>query len=89
MFNTVPPRIVIDGPMIAHIGEMVNITCSILKGRPTPSIRIINPTNEIMENHNIIFSATVQHTGYFICTANISTLVVTEEHYMLVYGKCV
>ena len=75
--------------MIAHIGEIVNITCSILKGRPTPSIRIITPANEIIQNQNITFSATLQHTGYFICTANISALAVTQEQYILVYGKCV
>jgi len=73
--------------MIAHIGEIVNITCTILEGRPVPGVRISNPLGEITENDKITFSAEVQHTGHYTCIANISTQIVTEDLYLLVYGK--
>ncbi|XP_065891783.1 limbic system-associated membrane protein-like isoform X2 [Dysidea avara] len=81
----VPPQIIMGGPMIAHIGEMVNITCTILKGRPAPDINISTPTGDITKNNNITFSATLQHTGDFVCTANTSKLIVTEKRFLFVY----
>jgi len=77
----------VDGPMIAHNGEMVNITCTRLKGRPTPDIYISTPMGDIIENNNVTFYATLQHTGDYICTANISTVTVSERLYLLVYCK--
>ena len=73
--------------MIAHIGEIVNIICTVLEGRPSPDVHISSPLGEITEKHEITFSAKAQHTGKYTCTANISTQIVTEDHYLYVYGK--
>jgi len=83
----VPPKITIDGPMTAHIGELVSITCTVLEGVPVPEVHISNPLGEITESDKITFSAAAQHTGHYTCTANISKLIVTELHYLLVYGE--
>jgi len=87
LFYIVLPKISIDGPRIAHIGEIVSITCTILEGRPVPDIWISSPLGVIAKSLEITFSAEVNHTGYYTCTGNISTQFVTEDHYLLVYSK--
>ncbi|XP_065892023.1 uncharacterized protein [Dysidea avara] len=81
----VPPKIILNGPTIAHSGTLVNITCIPLEGRPLPDTYISNPLGDVYENQNISFIATIRYTGYYTCSANISTMTVTENHYLLVY----
>ena len=75
-----------SGPRIAHTGLMVNITCELLEGWPLPDIYISNPLRVAYVNQNLSFITSLQYTGHYMCSATISTITVTESHYLLVYG---
>jgi len=75
-----------SGPRIARTGSVLNISCVLLKGWPLPDIYISNPLGVTYVNQNLSFIATLQHTGYYMCSATISTITVTENRYLFVYG---
>ena len=85
--HTVPPKIIMNGPRIAHTGKLINISCLTLEGWPLPDIYISTPLGVVFENQSILFIATLQYTGHYMCSATISTITVTESYYLLVYGK--
>jgi len=76
-----------NGPRIAHTGKLINISCITLEGWPLPDIYISTPLGAVFENQSILFIATLQYTGQYMCSATISTITVTESYYLLVYGK--
>lgn len=75
------------GPSLAISGTVVHINCTQLEGRPPADLYITTPQGAVIPYSKITFTATVNDTGNFTCTANTSWTTATEKHYLLVYGK--
>ena len=86
VIHIVPPRVMMHGPSTAHNGTEVLLTCSVLEGRPSPDVRIVTPSNMAVSQHEIMFVATPNETGNYLCVANISSVTATASHYLYVYG---
>ena len=60
-----PPEVTISGPTEANFGSNVSIKCTVLKRNPTPSVFIINPQGEIINESMISFNATTIYAGNY------------------------
>ena len=89
IFHTVRPNLLMYGPTLVVSGTIVHINCTQLEGRPPADLHITTPQGVIIPDYKISFSATVNDTGNYTCTGNTSLITITEEHYLLVYGKYV
>ena len=65
----------------------MNITCVVLEGQPLADIYISTPLGKVYKTQRISFAATLQHTGYYKCSANTSAATEIKNHYLLVYGE--
>ena len=81
-----PPEVTISGPTEANFGSNVLIKCNVLKGNPTPSVFIITPQGEIINEPMISFNATTNYAGDYTCIANNSAGTVTRNLSLTVYG---
>lgn len=83
------PKLKLYGPNLAVSGTTVYINCTQLEGQALDSIYITTPQGVIVPDPITIFNATLNDTGNYTCTANTSLITISEEHYLLVYGKYV
>ena len=81
-----PPEVTISGPTEANFGSNVSIKCTVLKGNPTPSVFIITPQGEVINESMISFNATTNDAGDYTCIANNSEGTVTRNLSLTVYG---
>ena len=58
-----------------------------LEGQSFPDIYISTPLGNVYKTQSISFAATLQHTGYYKCSANTSAATDIKNHYLLVYGE--
>ena len=84
---SVPPVVVMRGPTDVKFGSHVSIRCAVVKGYPSPSVSIITPQGEIINQSMINFNATMNDAGYYTCTANNSLATVTSNLSLTVYSK--
>ena len=75
------------GPNLAISGSIVHINCTQLEGRPPADLYITTPQGVVIPDYKISIIAAVNDTGNYTCTANTSLILITEEHYLLVYGE--
>ena len=84
---SVPPVVVIRGPTDVKFGSNVSIRCAVVKGYPPPSVSIITPKGEIINQSVINFNATMNDAGYYTCIANNSLATVTSNLSLTVHSK--
>ena len=84
---SVPPVVVMHGPTDVKFGSNVSIRCAVLEGYPSPSVSIITPQGEIINQSVISFNATMNDAGNYTCTANNSLATVTSNLSLTVYSK--
>ena len=84
---SVPPVVVMRGPTDVKFGSNVSIRCAVVKGYPSPSVSIITPQGEIINQSVISFNATMNDAGYYTCTANNSLATVTSNLSLNVHSK--
>ena len=84
---SVPPVVVMRGPTDVKFGSNVSIRCAVVKGYPSPSVSIITPQGEIINQTVINFNATMNEAGYYTCTANNSVATVTSNLSLTVHSK--
>ena len=83
--NSVPPKVMIEGPNQTDVGSTVTIQCNVLEGYPLPSVYIITPRGQT-DQSTMTFSATIEDTGNYSCVANNSLATVTSNLSLIVYG---
>ena len=84
---SVPPVIVMHGPTDVKFGSNVSIRCAVLEGYPSPSVSIITPQGEIINQSLISFNATMNEAGYYTCIANNSVATITRNLSLTVHSK--
>ena len=84
---SVPPVVVMRGPTDVHFGSNVSVRCTVVKGYPPPSVSIITPQGEIINQSVISFNATMNDAGYYTCTANNSLATVISNLSLTVHSK--
>ena len=84
---SVPPVIVMHGQTDVNFGSNVSVRCVVVKGYPPPSVSIITPQGEIINQSVISFNATMNDTGYYTCIANNSVATVTCNLSLTVHSK--
>ena len=75
------------GPTDVKFGSNVSIRCTVLEGYPLPSVSIIPPHGEIINQSVIRFNATMSDAGDYTCIAINSLATVTRNHSLTVHGK--
>ena len=83
--NSVPPKVVIEGPHQTNVGLNVLIQCNILEGYPQPTVSIITPLRQIDQSMTT-FNATLEDVGNYTCVANNSVATVTSNLSLTIYG---
>ena len=81
--NSVPPKVMIEGPNQADVGSNVTIQCNILEGYPLPSVYIITPGGQI-DQSAMTFNVTLEDAGNYSCIANNSAATVTSNLSLIV-----
>ena len=84
---SVPPVVVMRGPTDVKFGSNVSIRCTVLEGYPSPSVSIITPQGEIINQSVISFNATMNDAGYYTCIANNSVATVISNISLTVHSK--
>ena len=83
----VPPVVEMRGPTDVKFGSNFSIRCTVLEGYPLPSVSIITPQGEIINQSVIRFNATMNDAGDYTCITNNSLATVTRNHSLTVHGK--
>ena len=84
---SVPPVIVMHGPTDVKFGSNVTIRCAVLEGYPSPSVSIITPLGDIINQSVISFNASMNDAGNYTCTANNSVATVTSNLSLTVHSR--
>ena len=84
---SVPPVVVMRGPTDVNFGSNVSVRCVVVKGYPPPSVSIITPQGEIINQSLISLNATMNDAGYYTCIANNSVATVTCNLSLTVHSK--
>ena len=87
VYISVPPVVEMHGPTDVKFGSNVSIRCTVLEGYPLPSVSIITPQGDIINQSVIRFNATMNDAGDYSCIANNSLATVTRNLTLTVYGK--